>query len=326
MRSATVDTAYPVNFLLFDYKGEFSDPVNSSWLELFETDRTAILNPMDKPLPFTPFKDFSDLNDKDIHIYSTTMSKALTSIAVGDTRLSANMDNRLSTAIFDSYKKNNGKPITLKQILDTYMSDMPDGRIDSMASVLMQLVKFQLFADEDKIDLVSNSYIIDLGRCPKEGVYAKAVMYFVISKLYDICEKMQPQASDDDRYEIRHFSVIDEAHYMLRFDNQPLQDLIKIGRSKGMSVILATQDMKDFKSKRFDFFANVQYPMIMLQQSQDDSVLKDLFGVSGNALSEMKQVISTLRKGELIIKDTSEDLLGLGNVKKYKKIKVTHLI
>ena len=198
MRSATVDTAYPVNFLLFDYKGEFSDPANSSWLELFETDRTAILNPMDKPLPFTPFKDFSDLNDKDIHIYSTTMSKALTSIAVGDTRLSANMDNRLSTAIFDSYKKNNGKPITLKQILDTYMSDMPDGRIDSMASVLMQLVKFQLFADEDKIDLVSNSYIIDLGRCPKEGVYAKAVMYFVISKLYDICEKMQPQASDDD--------------------------------------------------------------------------------------------------------------------------------
>ena len=240
--------------------------------------------------------------------------------------MSANMDNRLSTAIFDSYKKNNGKPITLKQILDTYMSDMPDGRIDSMASVLMQLVKFQLFADEDKIDLVSNSYIIDLGRCPKEGVYAKAVMYFVISKLYDICEKMQPQASDDDRYEIRHFSVIDEAHYMLRFENQPLQDLIKIGRSKGMSVILATQDMKDFKSKRFDFFANVQYPMIMLQQSQDDSVLKDLFGVSGNALSEMKQVISTLRKGELIIKDTSEDLLGLGNVKKYKKIKVTHLI
>lgn len=93
-----------------------------------------------------------------------------------------------------------------------------------------------------------------------------------------------------------------------------------------MSVILATQDMKDFKSKRFDFFSNVQYPMIMLQQSQDDAVLKDLFGVSGSALSELKQTLSTLRKGELIIKDTSEDLLGLGNTKNYKKIKVTHII
>ena len=83
-----------------------------------------------------------------------------------------------------------------------------------------------------------------------------------------------------------------------------------------------TKIISDLRS----FFANVQYPMIMLQQSQDDSVLKDLFGVSGLGLSELKQVISTLRKGELIIKDTSEDLLGLGNVKKYKKIKVSHLI
>lgn len=326
MRSATVDTAYPVNFLLFDYKGEFSDSTNSSWLELFETDRTAILNPMDKPLPFTPFKDFSNLNDKDIHIYSTTISKALISIAVGDARLSTNMDNRLSNAIFDSYKKNSGKPITFKQILDAYLADKPDGKIDSVASVLTQMVKVPLFAEEDKIDLVGDSYIINLGSCPKEGVYARAVMFFVISKLYDICEKMQPQASDEDRYEIRHFTVVDEAHYMLRFDNQPLQDLIKVGRSKGMSVILATQDMKDFKSKRFDFFSNVQYPMIMLQQSQDDAVLKDLFGVSGSALSELKQTLSTLRKGELIIKDTSEDLLGLGNTKNYKKIKVTHII
>ena len=326
MRSASVDTAYPVNFLLFDYKGEFSDPANSSWLELFETDRTAILNPMDKPLPFTPFKDFSDMNDKDIHIYSTTMSKALISIAAGEAKLSANMDSRLSSAIFDSYKRNNGKPVTFKQILDTYQAGVPDGKIDSMASVLMQLVKVPLFSEEDKIDLVRDSYVINLGNCPKEGIYAKAVVYFIISKLYDICEKMRPQASDDDRYEIRHFSVIDEAHYMLRFDNQPLQDLIKIGRSKGMSVILATQDMKDFKSRKFDFFANVQYPMIMLQQSQDDSVLKDLFGVSGNALTELKTMISTLRKGELIIKDTSEDFLGLGTAKNYKKIKVTHLI
>lgn len=31
IRSASSDTHYPVNFLLFDYKGEFSDPANASW-------------------------------------------------------------------------------------------------------------------------------------------------------------------------------------------------------------------------------------------------------------------------------------------------------
>jgi DNA helicase HerA-like ATPase len=59
IRSASSDTHYPVNFLLFDYKGEFSAPEHENWLQLFDTDRTAILNPIERPLPFTPFKDFT---------------------------------------------------------------------------------------------------------------------------------------------------------------------------------------------------------------------------------------------------------------------------
>ena len=48
MRTASSDTHYPVNFLLFDYKGEFSDPNNALWLSLFDTDSSAILNPMER--------------------------------------------------------------------------------------------------------------------------------------------------------------------------------------------------------------------------------------------------------------------------------------
>lgn len=46
IRTASSDTHYPVNFLLFDYKGEFSATENESWLQLFDTDCTAILNPI----------------------------------------------------------------------------------------------------------------------------------------------------------------------------------------------------------------------------------------------------------------------------------------
>ena len=62
----------------------------------------------------------------------------------------------------------------------------------------------------------------------------------------------------------------------------------------------------------------------MKQQQQNDSVLKDLFGVSGNQLQELKQAITNLQKGELITKDNMAAELGLGN--HWKKIKVTHLI
>ena len=115
------------------------------------------------------------------------------------------------------------------------------------------------------------------------------------------------------------------AFYMLDFDNQPLRNLIAVGRNKGLSIILATQNMDSFKSKFFDFYANAQYPLIMKQQTIADGIIKDLFGVSGKDFQEIKSAIAGLQKGELIIKDNTMAALGLGG-KTYKKIKVTHLI
>lgn len=112
---------------------------------------------------------------------------------------------------------------------------------------------------------------------------------------------------------------------MLDFDNRPLRNLIAVGRNKGLSIILATQNMDQFKSKHFDFYANAQYPLIMKQQSIADGVIKDLFGVSGREFQEIKSEIAGLQKGELIIKDTTLAALGISG-KTYKKIKVTRVI
>ena len=325
IRNASSDTHYPVNFLLFDYKGEFSDPVFESNLQLFDTDRTAILNPIERPLPFTPFKDFTGRPINEVNLYATSMATALSSIAPA--RISAKMDDRLSDAIINAYKKRSFKPITFKMVLEEYTALLPENKQDekdSVSSVLNQLVKNNIFADEDKVDLLHDCYIINLGGFEKDGIMAKAIVYFVISKLNNIYEKLPKQAMNDERVELRHFTIIDEAHYMLGFENKPLQNLIAVGRNKGMSIILATQNMESFKSKYFDFYANAQYPLIMKQQQQNDTVLKDLFGVSGSLLQELKQSITGLQKGELITRDSANMALGIG--KPWQKIKVTHLI
>ena len=325
IRMASSDTQYPVNFLLFDYKGEFSDPANASWLSKFDTDASAILDPISKPLPFTPFKDFTGKTINEVNLYSTSLATALCSIA--NAKISANMDNRLSEAIINAYKKKNQKPITFKEVLDCYNELLPEKKqdeMDSVKSILNQLVRNNLFDDCDKIDLVHGCYIINMGQYEKDGIMAKAIVYFVTSKLNSIYEQLPKQQVNDDRVEIRHFTIIDEAHYMLSFENKPLQTLIAVGRNKGMSIILATQNMESFKAKGFDFYANAQYPLIMRQQQQNDSVLKDLFAVNGNSLVELKQAIAGLQKGELITKDAQAMALGIG--KHWKKIKVTHLI
>jgi len=322
MRGCTADTHYPVNFLLFDYKGEFSDPANAAWLDKFDTDESAILRPIERPLPFTPFKDFTGCPINEVNMYATSLATALN--AISDAKISANMDNRLSEAIIAAYRKKNFKAVTFDEILDNYVALMPKDKTDSVVSALSQLVRNNIFADEDRIDLISGCYIIDLGKFEKDGILAKAIVYFVISKLNNIYESLPGQAKDEQRVELRHFTVIDEAHYMLGFENKPLQNLVRVGRNKGMSIILATQSMENFRSRYFDFYANAQYPLIMKQQQQNDSVIKDLFAVSGSALQEIKHAIASLQKGELITKDATNMALGIG--RNWQKIKVTHLI
>lgn len=325
IRQISLESAYPVNFFLFDYKGEFSDPANNEWLSLFEVDRSVILDPIIAPLPFSPFKDFTGKAQNEINLYSTEMANAL--CAIDNTRISANMSNRLSEAIINAYKRSSNKPITFELMLREYTTLQPErdqDKDDSIKSVLKQLIRSKLFEQEDKVDLIKESFIVKMNAFPKEGPIAKAIVYFIVSKLNIIYEQLPKQAVDSECVEIRHFTIIDEAHYMLGFDNRPLQHLIATGRNKGLSVILATQNMDSFKSDYFDFFANAQYPLIMKQQSINDGVIKDLFGVSGNDFNEIKQAISGLQLGELIIKNPTATALGIG--KKFKKIKVRHLI
>jgi energy-coupling factor transporter ATP-binding protein EcfA2 len=325
MRNLTIDTSYPVNFLFFDYKGEFSDPANRGWFSHFEIDDSAILDPIREPLPFSPFKDFSGKTQNEINLYATQLANAL--CAIDNARISANMSNRLSEAVIEAYKTTNNRPITFEIILESYkdlQTEKDQEKDDSIKSVLKQLIRNNLFSEVDSIDLVKDSYIVNMSNFPKDGPLAKAIVYFIISKLNTIYETLPKQAVSDECVEIRHFTIIDEAHYMLDFDNKPLRDLIAVGRNKGLSIILATQNMDAYKSRYFDFYANAQYPLIMKQQSITDSVIKDLFGVSGNEFQEIKEAISNLALGELIIKNPTAVALGMG--KKYKKIKTNHLI
>ena len=87
--------------------------------------------------------------------------------------------------------------------------------------------------------------------------------------------------------------------------------------------ILKGQGIEDLLPLIVDGTENL-YPLIMKQQTINDQVIKDVFGVSGSDLQEIRSEIAMLQKGELIQKDNLMAAMGLG--KSWKKVKVTHLI
>ena len=325
LRVATVETAFPVNFLLFDYKGEFSDPANAAWLNEFEVDAECLLDPVLHPLPFSPFKNFDGKPQNAINLYATELGEAFK--ALDRASISANMANMLTQAVINSYKHTAGLPISFALIDQYYVAQLPPkdaAKTDSVRSILQQLIRSRLFRDTDDVDLIRRSFIIKMDGFPKDGAVAKAIVYFTISKLNNLYEDLPKQQVSNGLVELRHFTIIDEAHYMLDFDNRPLRNLIAVGRNKGLSIILATQNMESFKSEYFDFYANAQYPLLMKQQTLNDKIIKDLFGVSGAEFTEVRQAIGELAKGEVLVKNPTAAALGMG--RKWKKIRVTHLI
>lgn len=123
----------------------------------------------------------------EINLYSTEMSSALYSI--DRVSASANMNNRLSEAIVEAYKSTNGAPISFELMLKCYQSRMKDANNDdSISSVLKQLVNAHIFESEDKVSLIDDSYIIKMDGYPKDGPIAKAIVYFLMSKLNNIYE------------------------------------------------------------------------------------------------------------------------------------------
>lgn len=323
LRELSTDTSYPVNFLLFDYKGEFSDSTHSDWLDKMEISSSAVLDPIKQPLPFNPFVDMTGKTINEINLESSNLAAAL--IAIFGARVSATMDANLRSAINESYKETKGAPVSFDLILKHYRK-LNDDKPDTVANSLRSMIDAHMFAQKDDIDLINNSFIINLGKYPKgkDNSLAKAIIYFTLQKLNSIYESLSVQESNDERVEIRHFTIIDEAHYMLNFNNQPLRNLVAVGRNKGMSVILASQDMSSFKTEHFDFYQNAYFPIIMRQQQVNDVIVSKLFGGDSKETKEVLQVISNLQLGEAIIKNNEFDLLGMG--KRYKKIKVTKMI
>ncbi len=123
-------------------------------------------------------------------------------------------------------------------------------------------------------------------------------------------------------------SSLDESIQIVRLVKSQYQSLIsqimnKVGRSRSMKNMRQPMNLfTDMLCIKEDLY--MEQLKFGEQQTIDDKVINDLYGVSGQELREVRTAIAGLQEGELIIKDQMAFALGMG--KKYKKINVTHLI
>ena len=110
---------------------------------------------------------------------------------------------------------------------------------DDLAGVMGDLTRHELFKSGEPLgDVIDHNVVFGLSKIPGNGQTTVLAAGFILSALLLRVQGLPPVPNT-----IRYVVVVDEAHRVAAF--QAVKTMIREGRSKGLSVVLATQQPLD---------------------------------------------------------------------------------
>lgn len=237
---AGVAASSDTGFLVLDYKGDLATE------ERFCTASGARVIRLDtEPLPINPFQLPAGANAK---LVPRSYAQVFAQVAPG---IGAVQIDLLTQAMKRAFVAARGGTPTLQQVRDAVLAVYAEeGRgVDSVVSALRDLVDLGLFAEQSAADhegLLRQRWILDLSRL---GALRDFVAFVVLQFLAEAAQAL-PDTAFDPRLQarvLRGLVVVDEAHAYLSRRCAPLLRLVRMGRSKGIPVVLASQSLEDFR-------------------------------------------------------------------------------
>lgn len=116
---------------------------------------------------------------------------------------------------------------------------LDDSLDQDLRAVIGDLTRNDLFRDGPPLgDVVDRNVVFGLSRIPGNGLTTVLAAGFILSALLMRVQSMPPVPNT-----IRYLAVVDEAHRVADF--KAVDTMIREGRSKGLAVVLATQQPND---------------------------------------------------------------------------------
>jgi hypothetical protein len=149
------------------------------------------------------------------------------------TRMGVRQKAKLEKALREAYAigRQEGRWPTLRTLDDQLDADL--------AGVMGDLTRHELFKSGQPLgDVIDHNVIFGLSKIPGNGQTTVLAAGFILSALLLRIQNLPPIPNT-----IRYIAVVDEAHRVAAF--QAIKTMIREGRSKGLSVVLATQQPLD---------------------------------------------------------------------------------
>ncbi len=266
-----------IPILAFDFKGDLTDSLGVAF-------SAGISSPPREAVPL----DVLYCREKDdISLRETAMRIAESVARIKASRISGIQLSMLQESIFSVLMRTKKGSATLKDLAAELAKEYKKAgkKVDELVTTLDQISKFKVFEPQmSPSEFFSSSRVIRLPQDTPEET-RKLVINMTLDSLDRWLNSLDDSPVRDGQRAVRHICLLDEAHVILKTKLPALSNLIRMSRSKGGVIVLASQSPDDFEAEGDDFLDNVGMTLAFNTQARAGAT-KRIFG-NGASLTEL---------------------------------------
>jgi hypothetical protein len=173
-------------------------------------------------------------------------------------------------------------------------------KTDSVISTINDLTEWKIFsADFSPSEFFSQSWIITFAHA--QDTVKNLSAYLLLDALNTWMKRLDAAPQDVQGHRsLRCILAIDEARHILGSKHKALSDIIRLHRSKGLVVMLASQSPDDYEGEADDYLENIGLPICFKTNADSTKVLENMFKHKPQMSSLQSGVCLTLKDGKAI--------------------------
>ena len=267
-----------IPLLAFDFKGDLAEGLSDAY-------GADVLRPPEQSIPL----DVLHVGSEDDTAIKTAAARIRDSIAsIKSRRLGGVQSELLREGIAATLRIGaaTGVANTLSGVARSLATEYEErGRApDELTSTLNELTQFALFSpDQSPVEFFSKSWIILLPQ-DASAEMRRLIINLTLNALDRWLNALSDSPTDESGVRaLRHITLLDEAHVILRSRLPALANLVRMSRSKGGVVLLASQSPDDFEGAEDGYLDNMGMTLAFNTQARPGPT-KRIFG-SGYSLT-----------------------------------------
>ena len=173
-------------------------------------------------------------------------------------------------------------------------------KTDSVISTINDLTEWDIFsANFSPSEFFSQSWIITFAHA--QDTVKNLSAYLLLDALNTWMKRLDAAPQDAQGHRaLRCVLAIDEARHILASKHKALSDIIRLHRSKGLVVMLASQSPDDYEGEADDYLENIGLPVCFKTNADSTKVLENMFKHKPQMAALQSGVCLTLKDNKAI--------------------------